>query len=142
MAETVTRRDFERGAMLAILILDTILLAVLELFFLPLRFDGVFLPKLGDVPAPITVVLAGVTTPLLVIQAAKLVGRRASAVPLVVWIVTVLVVGLFGPGKDNVLLQDWRSLLLLAAGTLPGAMVLGGALAGGTAGKAAGGKRG
>lgn len=142
MTGAVVPRGFERGVMLAILILDTILLAVLELFFLPLRFDGVFLPKMGDLPAPITVVVAGVTTPLLVIGAAKLAGRRASAVPLVVWIVTVLVVGLFGPGKDNVLVQDWRSLLLLAAGTLPGAMVLGGALAGGTARKTAGGKRG
>ncbi|GAA1963931.1 hypothetical protein [Amycolatopsis minnesotensis] len=124
-------RGFERGGMLAVLVLDTILLAVLELFFLPLRLDGVFLPKLGDLPAPITIVVAGVTTPLLVIAAAKLVGRRASAVPLVVWVLAVLVVGLFGPGKDTVLLQDWRSLLLLASGTLPGAMVLGGALAGG-----------
>ncbi|MDT7729033.1 MAG: hypothetical protein QOI21_5609 [Actinomycetota bacterium] len=118
-----------RGALLAVLIADTVLLALLELFFLPLRLDGVVLPKLGDFPVPITVVLAAVTTPLLVQLAGKLVRPGLSWIPLVVWVLVIMVMGLTGPGGDLVLLQDWRALLLLAGGALPGALALGGGLA-------------
>jgi hypothetical protein len=118
-----------RGGLLALLIADTVLLALLELFFLPLRFDGIVLPKLGDFPAPITVVLAAVTMPLLVLRTGKLVRPGLSWIPLVIWVLVVMVMGLGGPGGDLVLLQDWRGLLLLAAGALPGALALGGVLA-------------
>lgn len=114
---------------LAVLVVDTVLLATLELFFLPLRLDGTLLPRLDWIPVPITVLLALVTTPVLVSSAGRLVHRRAAFAPLVVWVLTVLVLGLFGPGGDLVLIQDWRALLLLAAGALPAAMALGGALA-------------
>jgi hypothetical protein len=118
-----------RGALLAVLIADTVLLALLELFFLPLRLDGMVLPKLGDFPMPITVVLAAVTTPLLVLWTGKLVRPGLSWIPLVVWVLVIMVMGLTGPGGDLVLLQDWRALLLLAGGALPGALALGGRLA-------------
>jgi hypothetical protein len=118
-----------RRAMLAVLIVDAALLAILDLFFLPLRLDGVFLPKLGDFPLPITVVLAAVTTPLLVSATAKLVRPGLSWIPLLVWVLVVMVVGLAGPGGDLVLVGDWRALLLLAGGALPGALVLGNGLA-------------
>ncbi|HJQ45946.1 MAG TPA: hypothetical protein VJ870_06435 [Amycolatopsis sp.] len=116
-------------AVLAMLLVDTVLLAILELFFLPLRLDGNLLPKLGDVPVPLTVLVAILTTPLLVSSAGKLVSRRAAFAPLAVWILTVVVLGLFGPGGDLVLVQDWRGLLLIAGGALPAALTLGGALA-------------
>lgn len=100
------------------LLLDAVLLAVLELLFLP--------SYIGDVQFPITTALAAVTTPLLVSQAGRLSRRRGvAAAPLVVWFVTVFVFGVFGPGGDMVLLQDWRTYLLLAVGTLPSAVMLG-----------------
>lgn len=134
---TATRRG-----LLAFLIADAVILALLELFFLPLRLDGVFLPKLGDFPMPITVVVAVVTTPLLVSATAKLVRPGLSWIPLLVWVLAVMVVGLAGPGGDVVLVQDWRALLLLAGGALPGALVLGGRLAAAVTGTVTGGKGG
>jgi hypothetical protein len=118
-----------RRVLLAVLIADAVVLALLELFFLPLRLDGIVLPKLGDFPVPITIVLAAVTTPWLVLTTAKVVRPGISWIPLVVWVLVVMVTGLFGPGGDVVLLQDWRALVLLAGGALPGALALGGRLA-------------
>ncbi|TCP56242.1 hypothetical protein EV191_101182 [Tamaricihabitans halophyticus] len=119
----------ERRALLAILCVDAALLAIVELFYLPLRLDGTVLPDLGGAPFPISAVLALVTTPLLVSQAAR-VGAKASiaGAPLFVWFVVLLIFGVFGPGGDNLLIPDWRTLLLLACGALPSAIVLGGAL--------------
>ncbi|GAA1234353.1 hypothetical protein GCM10009676_17500 [Prauserella halophila] len=113
---------------LVLLSVDAVLLALLELFFLPLRLDGTLLPRFGDVPFPIVVVLAVVTTPWLVSAASRLGERRLGMVPLVVWVLTVLVVGVAGPGDDHVLLADLRTLLLLGGGAVPAALVLGGVL--------------
>lgn len=108
-----------------LLLVDTVLLAILELFYLPLRFSGELLPRLGWAPFPITVLLALVTTPLLVIAAARLVRPRWAGLPLLLWLVTLLVFGVFGPGRDHVLIGDWRMLALLLCGALPTAAVLG-----------------
>ena len=125
-------------ALLALLAFDAVLLATFELFFLPARFDGRILPEIGDLPAPITVLVAAATTPLLVSVTARLLRPRLAIVPLVAWVLTLLVLGVLGPGRDLVLLEDWRTLLLLAAGVLPAAIVLGGALGRArTAGRAA-----
>jgi len=113
------RLTLEQGLLLALLVVDTVLLALLELFFLPLR--------IGVVPVPVTVLVGAVTTPWLVWTTAKLVRPALSWVPLAVWVLVVFGVGLLGPGGDLVLIQDWRALLLLGASALPGAMVLGGA---------------
>lgn len=112
----------------ALLLVDSVVLAVVELLFLPLRFDGYLLPDLGGFPLPVTVLVAALTTPWLVSMAGTLTDRLGLAVlPLVVWLLTLGVFGLAGPGGDLVLIQDWRSLLLLAAGALPAALALGGA---------------
>ncbi|WP_372663889.1 hypothetical protein [Amycolatopsis kentuckyensis] len=111
---------WDQRLLLALLVLDTVLLAVLELFFLPLR--------IGVVPLPVTVVVGAVTTPWLVSTTAKLVRPGLSWVPLAVWVVVVFGLGLLGPGGDLVLIQDWRALVLLGASALPGALVLGGGL--------------
>ena len=101
-------------------------LAVLELFFLPMRLDGTLLPRVDDLPFPITVVLAIVTTPLLVLAASRHAHRTLAVVsPLLVWVGTLLLFGLFGPGGDVVLLNDWRTLVLFAGGALPGAVAVG-----------------
>jgi hypothetical protein len=110
-----------------LLLVDSVILAVVELVFLPLRFDGYLLPDLGGFPLPITVLLAALTNPWLVSQAHTMTDRLGLAVlPLLVWLLSLGVFGLAGPGGDMVLIQDWRSLLLLAAGALPTAIVLGG----------------
>jgi hypothetical protein len=112
-----------------LLCFDALLLALLELFFLPLRFDGYLLPALGGAPFPITALLALLATPLQVHRAGRRSARRgAAAAPLVVWLTVVLGVGITGPAGDAVLLRDWRALLLIACGVLPSAVVLGTAL--------------
>jgi hypothetical protein len=111
------------------LLLDALLLALAELFFLPLRLDGLLLPKVGDVPLPVSLLAALVTTPLLVRACGRIVPRvMLSGAPGVVWLLTVLVVGLGGAQGNLVLLGDWRGLLLLALGALPAAIAFGGVL--------------
>ena len=102
-----------------LLLVDAVLLAVLELMYLPLR--------IGSVQFPITAAVAAVTTPLLVSAAGRLSSHRGvAAAPMVVWFVTAFAFGGFGPGGDMVLLgNDWRTLLLLVGGALPSAMMLG-----------------
>ncbi|MCP2332298.1 hypothetical protein [Actinoalloteichus caeruleus] len=104
--------------LLAMLVLDAVVLALLALFFLPFR--------IGVVPVPFTAVLAGVTNVLLVLGAGRISGRmRVAGAPLFAWVLVVIVFGVSGPGGDVVLMGDWRGLLLLALGALPPAMVLG-----------------
>jgi hypothetical protein len=109
------------------LLVEALVLAVLELFYLPLRFDGTLLPQVGaDWPFPIAVVVAILTTPLLVLWASDLQrGLLVSSSPLLVWLLALIVLGLFGPGGDVMLPNDWRSLALLAGGALPGAIAVG-----------------
>lgn len=106
---------------LVVLVFDAILLAAVALLFLPLW--------IGPVPFPVTAVLAALSTPWLVRNAAALGGPAAiAAIPLVTWVAAVLVFGLGGPGGNLMLPADWRALLLLAAGIFPGAVALGRAL--------------
>lgn len=116
---------------LAVLVVDAVVLAVLELLFLPLGFDGYLLPyALGGLPLPVSVVVAALTTPWLVSVAGTLAPKLlVAATPLIAWIVAIAIFGMFGPGGDLVLISDWRSLLLFAAGALPSAVVLGKVLA-------------
>ena len=119
------------GLILAVLVVDAVILAVVELLFLPLRFDGYLLPNLlGGIPVPASAVLAALTTPWLVSVAGTLAPKLlVAAAPLLAWILTVAIFGMFGPGGDMVLISDWRSLLLFACGALPSAIVLGRVLA-------------
>lgn len=101
------------------LLLDAVLLAMIEMLFLP--------SYLGGVQFPITTAVAAVTTPLLISEAGRLSRRRGvAAAPLIAWFGTVFVFGLLGPGGDMLLpAGDWRTYLFLAAGALPGALMLG-----------------
>lgn len=112
---------------LGVLLLDSVLLAALELLYLPLRFDGVLLPDLGGFPFPASALVAALTMPALVYLAGRISPRTSvAAAPLMVWVVCIGVFGLAGPGGDRVLAEDWRALLLLAGGALPAAFTLGG----------------
>ncbi|MGH3547347.1 MAG: hypothetical protein ACRDQU_04310 [Pseudonocardiaceae bacterium] len=105
-----------------VLVFDAFALAAVELLYLPLR--------VGTVPLPITILLAALSTPWLVRSAAELGGPRVIvAIPLVVWVLTLGVLGLGGPGGDVRLPDDWRPALLLAAGLFPAAVLLGRAFA-------------
>ncbi|MET9630612.1 hypothetical protein ABZX92_24385 [Lentzea sp. NPDC006480] len=120
--------------LLLLLCAEAAMLAVLETMFLPLRFDGTLLPKLGDFPFPIMIVVAAVTTPLLVQWAAALSERVLSAaLPLIIWFLTLMVFGYLEPGHASgspyLLLQDWRGLLMLAGGALTGAVAVGAVMA-------------
>lgn len=107
-----------RLVMLGVLVFDAVLLAVVELLYLPLRAGGW--------PLPVSILAAIVTTPLLVRAAAHLgASVLAAGAPLAAWVVTVLVFGTAGPGGDMLLLADVRSLLLLGGGMFPAAFVLG-----------------
>jgi len=118
--------------LLAVLLFDTVLLAAIELLFLPLRVgdlglpDG-WLPEGAAIwPLPVSAVLAAVTMPLLVRAAGRFSGRvGVAALPLLLWLVALVVIGLAGPGGDIVLIPDWRLLLLLGAGAFPAAVALG-----------------
>lgn len=116
---------------LAVLVVDAAVLALVELLFLPLRFDGYLLPNaLGGVPVPASAIVAAVTTPWLVSVAGKLTPKLlVAAAPLIAWLLVIAVFGMFGPGGDLVLIADWRSMLLFACGALPSAVVLGKVLA-------------
>jgi hypothetical protein len=106
------------GLVLLVLLVDALLLAAVELLYLPLR--------IGPVPVPITILLAAVTTPWLVRSAARLGGGGVvAAAPLVTWVLGVLVLGMAGPGGDVLLPVHWRSVVLLGAGMFPGAVALG-----------------
>jgi hypothetical protein len=104
-------------------------LAALELLYLPLRLDGYILPMLDGFPLPVTALVAALTLPALISKAGAISTRLAIAgSPLWIWLLCVLVSALPGPGGDVVLIGDWRALLLLACGALPGAVALGGVL--------------
>ncbi|AXB45064.1 hypothetical protein [Amycolatopsis albispora] len=117
-----------RSLLAAVLVVDAILLAVLELFFLPLRADGTLLPALGAFPVPVSLVVAAITTPVLVLAGRALVGPPFAGVVLAVWAGAAIAFAMFGPGGDRVFVGDWRGLLLLAVGALPGAFAVGGSL--------------
>lgn len=116
----------ENRLALAAVLLQAFVLAVLEVFFLPLRLDGTLLPKVHDWPFPVTALVAIVTTPMLVLAASRYSrGLLVASSPLLVWLGTLLVLGIFGPGGDVMLLNDWRTLLLFAGGALPSAVAVG-----------------
>lgn len=123
-----------RVLLLLLLCVEAAALAVLETMFLPLRFDGTLLPKLGDFPFPIMIVVAAFTTPLLVSWAASLSERVfTAALPLIVWFLTLMVFGYFEPGyavgSPVLLLQDWRGLLMFGSGAMTGAVAVGAVMA-------------
>jgi hypothetical protein len=116
-------------AVLVVLVLDAVLLAVVDVVFLPARFDGTVLPDLGGFPFPVTIVIAALTTPLLVRAAARL--RPVTwigGLPGFAWLAVTLWLIVGGPNGQFLVYPDWRILALLAAGALPSAMVLGNAL--------------
>lgn len=97
------------GALLVLLVVDGVLLGGFGLMFTPLYTSGV--------PIPMGAVLSILVLPWLVNRAGEIDARPAiAASPLTAWVVTVGVLGLFGPGGDAMLAGNWQSLLLLVGG--------------------------
>ncbi len=104
-----------------LLIVDSVLLAVVEVMFLDINVAGV--------PVPISALLAAVSLPWLVWQAGKIGGTPGWAVsPLVAWLVTVGLLGFAGPGDDILLPMTWplvvQTVLLLVGGLVPTVITL------------------
>jgi hypothetical protein len=111
---------------LVLLVLSSMILGLLELFFLPLRFDGTTLPDLGAWPFPVTALVALLTLPLLTRRAGQLSTRLGVAgAPAGAWLLTIFVLCFAGPGSDLLMLPDWRTLLLVGGGVVVSAYALG-----------------
>jgi hypothetical protein len=108
------------GTVVAVLTVDAMVLAMMELFYLSL--------SVGSIPLPVSALVALVSTPWLVRKAGEVAGPGAAALPLVVWTLTIAVLGLAGPGGDVLLLADAMTLALVVAGMVPAAFVLGRAI--------------
>ncbi|WP_051343138.1 hypothetical protein [Pseudonocardia spinosispora] len=103
---------------LGLLVVDAVLLAILELVFVTFM--------IGAYPVPISALVALVTTPWLIRRAGELSeGTLGASGPILAWAVTICVLGLLGPGGDVMLPGTWPALLLVIAGLVPGAYVLG-----------------
>ncbi|MEW5808402.1 MAG: hypothetical protein AB1925_03025 [Actinomycetota bacterium] len=106
---------------LAVLAVDGVLSALMAVFFLPLRLDGV--------PVPISAVLSGALNVGLVWVAMQWTpSARMAATPLWAWLATVLLCTFGGPGDDIVFggvgVMEYASVLLIAVGALPAGWVL------------------
>jgi hypothetical protein len=103
---------------LTIVVIDAVLLAMLEVMFASL--------SIGTVPVPVSALVALVSTPWLVRAAGVLSrGVLGACAPLIGWVLTLGVLGFGGPGGDVLLTGDWPTLLLVVAGMVPAAYVLG-----------------
>ncbi|WP_214407211.1 hypothetical protein [Pseudonocardia lacus] len=109
------------GGLLGLLLLDAILLAGLGLVFTPFHVDAV--------PVPVGAFLVVVVLPWLVLRAADIDPRPSVAgAPLWAWLLTTVVLGLWGPGGDAILPMGtttvWMSLVLVGGGLLAGVVAL------------------
>lgn len=101
-----------RRGLVALLVLDGGLCALLSVFFL-----GVYI---AGVPFPVTIILAGAANLLLVMAVRAETGSmRTATLPLLAWVVMFLVCLVGGPGGDQLVLGDWRTLLLPIAALAP-----------------------
>lgn len=99
--------------LLAVVLVDAALVALLALLFQPLYA--------GPVPLPIGTLLVLALLPRLTSSATEVsAALPVAASPLLVWGIVTGVLGFGGPGDDLLLPGTWQSVLLLVAGTLAG----------------------
>jgi len=123
----VRRRSWETAGWGVAVVLVAAWLALVEVFWLPLR--------VGAVVVPVSVLAAVTGNPLLVGAAHRLSGSRAVAVaPAVTWLVVVIGAMMRRPEGDLVLVGNGTagvlSLVFLLVGVTAAAVAVGGALAG------------
>jgi len=110
-----------RIVVLALLVVDGIVSAVVGAFLLPFY--------VGSVPVPISALVSGLLNAALVWAAlAWTESKRQAALPLIAWLVTVGVLTIGGPGGDIVFggpgLMAYSVLIFLLFGATPPALVL------------------
>lgn len=102
---------------LALLVVDGVILAVLAVLFLPLH--------VGSVPMPVSALVAGVLNVLMTVEACRVSDRTwVRALPLIAWTATFAVCTFGGPGGDVLLPSAWTTPLLLVLGVVPALVVL------------------
>lgn len=107
---------FDR-VLLAVLMFDGFLCAVLSVLFLPLY--------VGGTPFPIVILIAAVANLMLVRTARSVTGRGGTGfLPLAAWLFGFAVCLIGGPGGDIVLLQSVWTLLLVIGALVPSAVFL------------------
>lgn len=117
LPEVPTPPQATRRGVVALLIADGALCAVLSVLFLGLY--------IGAVPFPITILLAAVVNLLLVTAVHRETGStRTAAWPLVAWGVAFVLCLAGGPGSDQLMMPDWRMVLLPIAALAPGGAYL------------------
>ena len=106
--------DPTRAPFAVLLLMLSVLLVAFQLMFQMLY--------IGPVPVPVGTVIAVVSLPWLVHTTVTEISptTAGAAAPVLVWFVSVLVLGMFGPGGDVLLPGTWQSLLLLVAGAAAG----------------------
>lgn len=103
-----------RNGLVALLVFDGFLCAILSVMFLGLH--------IGAVQFPITILLAAVVNLLLVIAVRTETERFGLAMlPLGAWLVGFVACLAGGPGGDGLAMADWRILLLPIAALAPAA---------------------
>lgn len=106
-----------RRGVIALLVISGGLCAVMSVFYL-----GIYI---GGVPFPITILLAAVLNLALVIAVrTEIASFGLAALPLVAWGIGFLLCLAGGPGGDQVVVADWRLLLLPVAALAPAGMYL------------------
>lgn len=106
-----------RRGLVGLLVFDGALCAVLSVFYLGLY--------IGGTPFPITLLLSGIVNVLLVMAVrAETRSLRTATLPLVAWAVGLFFCLLGGPGGDQLLLSDWRTLMLPITALAPPAAYL------------------
>ena len=106
--------DPTRLPLAALVAMISVLLVAFELMFQMFY--------IGPVPVPLGTVIVVLSLPWLVhITVTEISATTAgAAAPVLLWFVSVLVLGLFGPGGDVLLPGTWQSMLLLVAGSAAG----------------------
>jgi len=106
-----------RTGVVALLVVDGLICAVLSVLFL-----GMYI---GSVPFPISILVAAVVNLLLVMAVRTETGSLGKATwPLVAWTVGFLLCLVGGPGADQLAVADWRILLLPIAALGPAGLYL------------------
>lgn len=106
-----------RTGVVALLVVDGLICAVLSVLFL-----GMYI---GSVPFPISILVAAVANLLLVMAVRTETGSLGKATwPLVAWAVGFVLCLAGGPGADQLAVADWRILLLPIAALGPAGLYL------------------
>ena len=110
-----------RIAVLTLLAVDGVISAVAGALWLP--------SYIGSVPFPVSALISGLLNAALVWAAGRWTSSvRVAALPLWTWLLTVLLMGVPGPGGDVIFggrgMMAYSPLLLLAMGVVPPFVVL------------------